>query len=72
LPCNFIINATLLNFIFAAQTHIMSRVSKNLRPESDFIVQQLKKCLDVTDINILMGECWREFYSLTARLGPAP
>jgi len=72
LPCNFIINATLLNFIFAAQTHIMSRVSKNLQPESDFIVQQLKKCLDVTDINILMGECWREFYSLKARLGPAP
>lgn len=38
LPNNLIVSSVLLHFIFAAQAHIMTCISKGLSPSSDFIV----------------------------------
>jgi len=64
LPDDFIVNSHLMSLVSAAD--IYRRSLDDLDPmyvAGDPIICQLQKCLNHTDVNLLMAECWADHYN---------
>jgi len=69
LPSDFIVNSSLLTMICAVNLHKQKLIDQDItNVDSDIIICQLQRCLNHTDINLLMAECWSDYYSPAANV----
>ena len=53
----------MVTLVCAVDLYQRSLVFKGLDRDSDPIICQLQKCLNHTDVNLLMAECWHLYFS---------